>query len=505
MTATPSRYEARTPGRSIRPVALVLTAAGLLGASPAPAATNAGAETPLGRRPSVLLILPDQWRGQDLGCMGNPEVRTPHLDRLASQGVLFRNTFANTPVCCPARANILTGKYAHKSGMVANDLRLRESETTLAELLAAQGYRTGFIGKWHLDGGPRLPGFVPPGPRRQGFQFWAANECDHRHFRPTYFRDDDRPIAEERFEPEVWTDRAIEFLKQAGEEPFFLVVSIGPPHDPYGAPERFMKLYDPARLTMRPNWVEGVPGAGRKELAAYHAAMTAVDEQVGRLMRTLDDLGRAGDTIVLFTSDHGDMLGSHGRRLKRKPWEESIRVPGILRYPAKAKQGRTSDALLTHVDLAPTLLALCGLPVPDDMQGADLSAVALGTTDRGPDSAFFQIFVPFAGDGTPHPWRGVRTGRLMYARTEAGPWVLYDLKDDPYELKVLAHDPAHADLRKAMEAKLAAWMGRTGDSWANDSIAPVEDKGRLYRFGTFYTIREYLDWAARHPELAPKD
>ena len=473
--------------------------------SPASATTAAGAEAAKGRRPSVLLILPDQWRGQDLGCMGNPEVRTPHLDRLASQGVLFRNTFANTPVCCPARANLLTGKYAHRNGMVANDLRLRESETTIAEVLAADGYRTGFVGKWHLDGGPRLPGFVPPGPRRQGFAYWAANECDHRHFRPTYFRDADRPITEDRFEPEVWTDRAVEFLKQAGEDPFFLVVSMGPPHDPYGAPERFMKLYDPARLTMRPNWVEGVPGAGRKEVAAYYAAMTAVDEQVGRLLKALDDTGRAGDTIVLFTSDHGDMLGSHGQRLKRKPWEESIRVPGIVRYPARVKPGRTTEALLSHVDLAPTLLSLCGLAVPEEMQGTDLSGVVLGTTDRGPDSAFFQIFVPFAGDATPRPWRGVRTDRHMYARTQEGPWVLYDLEDDPYERKNLAHDPAHAAVRERMEAKLAGWMKRTGDSWANDSMASVEDNGRLYRFRAFYTIREYQDWAARHPDLAPKD
>jgi arylsulfatase A-like enzyme len=234
-------------------VVLSMTAVGLRLPSPASAATAAEADMTQSRRPSVLLILPDQWRGQDLGCMGNPDVRTPNLDLLASQGVLFRNSFANTPVCCPARANLLTGKYAHENGMVANDLRLRESETTLAEILAARGYRTGFIGKWHLDGGKRLPGFVPPGPRRQGFAYWAANECDHRHFRPTYFRDDDRPICEERFEPEVWTDRAVEFLKQAGEAPFFLVVSMGPPHDPYGAPDRFMKLFDPAKLTMRPN------------------------------------------------------------------------------------------------------------------------------------------------------------------------------------------------------------------------------------------------------------
>jgi len=361
---------------------VLFLAVGLLGASRSSSAITIEAEPSQARRPSVLLILPDQWRGQDIGCMGNPEVRTPNLDRLATQGVLFRNTFANTPVCCPARANILTGKYAHKNGMVANDLRLRESETTIAEFLAAQGYRTGFIGKWHLDGGKRLPGFIPPGPRRQGFAFWAANECDHRHFRPTYFRETDTLITEDRFEPEVWTDRAIEFLKQAGEDPFFLVVSMGPPHDPYGAPETFMKLYDPARLTMRPNWVEGIPGAGRKEVAAYYSAMTAVDEQVGRLLKALDESGRSEDTIVLFTSDHGDMLGSHGQRLKRKPWEESIRVPGILRYPARVKPGRMSEALLTHVDLAPTLLSLCGLPIPDDMQGTDLSGVVLGTSDR---------------------------------------------------------------------------------------------------------------------------
>jgi arylsulfatase A-like enzyme len=483
----------------------LLVFAGFMGVGPASDAVAAEGSAYRTRHPSVLLILPDQWRGQDLGCMGNSEVRTPHLDRLASQGILFRKTFANTPVCCPARAILLTGKYAHKNGMVANDLRLRESETTIAELLAGNGYRTGFIGKWHLDGGKRLPGFVPPGPRRQGFAFWAANECDHRHFRPTYFRDEDRPITEERFEPEVWTDRAVEFLKHAGEDPFFLVVSMGPPHDPYGAPERFMKLDDPARLTMRPNWVEGVPGAGRKEVAAYYAAMTAVDEQVGRLLKALDGSGRSEDTIVVFTSDHGDMLGSHGQRLKRKPWEESIRVPGILRYPAKVKPGRISDTLLTHVDIAPTLLALCGLPVPNDMQGADLSGVLLGRTDRGPDSAFFQIFVPFAGDGTPDPWRGVRDDRFMYARTEAGPWVLYDLREDPYELKNLAHEPAQSAVRDVLQAKLADWMKRTGDSWALNSMAPVEDQGRLYRFETFSTIGEYLEWEAKHPELAPKN
>ena len=164
------------------------------------------------RRPNVLFILPDQMRAQALGCMGNRDVRTPHLDRLASQGVLFQNTLANTPVCCPARAILMTGQYCHQNGMVANDLRLRESHVTLAKVLRGAGYRTGFIGKWHLDGGKRLPGFVPPGPRRQGFEFWAANECSHRHFETQYFRDSPKPIPIQKFEPEAWTDIGIEFL-----------------------------------------------------------------------------------------------------------------------------------------------------------------------------------------------------------------------------------------------------------------------------------------------------
>jgi arylsulfatase A-like enzyme len=456
-------------------------------------------------RPNVLVILPDQLRAQALGCMGNPDVRTPHIDRLAAEGALFRQTFANTPVCCPARATLLTGKYPHRHGLVANDLRLRESQPTLAKLLKAQGYRTGFIGKWHLDGGKRDPGFVPPGPRRQGFDFWAACECRHTHFQPVWFRDTPEPVRGGKFEPEALTDVALEFLRENQKRPFFLVVSMGPPHDPYGAPEKYMRLYDPQKLTMRRNWRPGLRQAGREQIAAYYAAITAIDDQVGRLMQALKDFGLEKDTIVLFSSDHGDMLGSQGRRLKRKPWEESIRVPGVLRYPAKVRPGRRVDALWSHVDFAPTLLGLCGVKPPADMQGADLSGVALGRTDQGPDSVFFQIFVPFAGDGTPHPWRGVRTRRYMYARTENAPWVLYDLERDPDELHNLAEDPASAGLRKELEARLAKWMTDTGDSWRFNSDAPVEDKGRLYRFGTFYTIDEYLKWAAANPELAPKD
>src|SRR5215510_648655 len=393
---------------------------------------------PASKSPNMLFLFLDQMRGQAMGCMGDPNVKSPNLDRLASEGMLFRNTFANTPVCCPARAVILTGKYAHANGMVVNDLRLRESEITLAEILHDAGYRTGFIGKWHLDGGRRIPGWVPPGPRRQGFEFWAANEVNHNHFDSQYFRDSEQPIPIKAFEPEVWTDLGIEFLRESQKDgrPFFLTIQMGPPHDPYRAPEQYMAMYDPVKLTLRPNYQADATAnpsehspyprtPGRREIAAYYAMITAVDDQVGRILKVLGELGMAEDTIVLFSSDHGDMLGSQGLRLKRKPWEESIRVPGIVRYPRHVKAGQQTDTFLTHVDFGPTLLSLCGVKPPRWMQGADLSRMILGQPQRAPDSAFFQIFGPFEGDETPDGWRGVRTERFIYARQRSTPWVLY--------------------------------------------------------------------------------
>jgi arylsulfatase A-like enzyme len=481
--------------------------AGLGGAFSLAACASAPAPEAEAKRPNILFLFPDQMRAQAMGCMGNSDVKTPHLDKLASEGILFRNTFANTPVCCPARAIILTGEYAHKNGMIANDLRLRESETTIAEALGGAGYRTGFIGKWHLDGGPRMPGFVPPGERRQGFEFWAANEVSHQHFDTQYFRDSDEPIPIKTFEPTVWADLGIEFLRgtEADQRPFFLTIQMGPPHNPYKAPEEYMAMYDPEKLTMRPNWQGGEAGSklpGREDIAAYYAMITAVDDQVGRILAELETLGLAEDTVVLFSSDHGAMLGSQGMRLKRKPWEESIRVPGIVRYPRKGQKGVETDAFLSHVDFAPTLLSLCGVAAPPQMQGASLAPVILGEAEQGPDSAFFQIFGPFDGGGVVAGWRGVRTARYMYARYENEPWVLYDLEQDPYELKNLANDPAAEAIRAELQGKLEEWMRKTGDSWSFDWTEKVEDKGRLYKHETFYTVDDYLKWAKQHPDVA---
>jgi len=461
----------------------------------------ATAVAPAPRRPNILFLMADQHRAQALGCMGNPDVRTPNLDHLASEGLLLKPTFANTPVCCPARANILTGQYAHRNGMVANDLRLNESGVSLARTLADAGYRTGFVGKWHLDGGPRQPGFVPPGPRRQGYEFWAANECSHAHFDNTYFRDRPEPIRLGKFEAEGWADLGVEFLNatRTDKRPFYLTIQWGPPHDPYKAPPEYRAMYDAAKLEMRPNWNEAPRAPGREDIAHYYGMVTAIDDQVGRLMKTLDSLGLARDTIVLYSSDHGDMLGSHGLRLKRKPWEESINVPGILRWPGGIGAGKKPKTFFTHVDFAPTFLGLAGLNVPKEMQGANLAAAFQGGKAQTPGSAFFQIFGRYDGDGTEGGWRGVRTERHMYARFEERPWVLYDLNRDPYELRNLADDPASASLRKDLDAKLAQWMKSTGDSWSYNWKGLVEDGGRLYRHRAFRTVAEFEAWMRDNP------
>ena len=480
-----------------------------------------------GARPNILLLLADQMRGSAMGIAGNRDVQTPHLDRLGAEGIHFRRTYANVPVCCPARATLMTGTHAHVNGMTANDLRLRESEVTIAEILRDAGYRTGFVGKWHLDGGLRNPGFVPPGPRRQGFDFWAAYQCHHQHFAPWYFRDTPEMILSAKFEPEASCDFAEEFLRApAGGKPFFLTVQMGPPHDPYGAPEDYMKRYDPEKLTLPENWVPNsetrpaqpavpknvrrpgtgnamyVKTGGREEIAAYYAAITAIDDQVGRLLRVLQETGQDENTIILFTSDHGDMLGSHGMRRKRKPHEESAGVPGLMRWPARIPKGQKVDTLFSHVDMPPTLLALAGLAAPKHMQGADLSAVALGRTTRGPEAVLLQIFVPFAGDAIERGWRGIVTERYTYARFEQEPWVLFDNRNDRSQKKNLAADPQHAALRQQLDERLAALMREKRDAWSFNSNERVEEGGKLYRHATFYSVDEYLKWAAANPEKA---
>jgi arylsulfatase A-like enzyme len=413
------------------------------------------------RPPNILFIMPDQWRGMDLGCAGNDQVRTPNLDRLAGDGVQL-NAAANCPVCTPARSMLLTGKYPHATRAAVNDVPLPEGEDTIAKILAGRGYYTGFVGKWHLQGGKRQPGFVPPGPRRFGFEFWAANICSHDYFHQHYFRDDPTPIPIEGYDAITWTNLALEFLEkaQARKKPYCLYVQYPSPHDPYLVPPGFEGMYDPATIRLRKNWREGAKRNGTaKDIAGYYAAIACLDREIGRLLARADD-----NTIVFFTSDHGDMLGSHGTFLKRKPWEESVRVPAIIRWPAGIPQAKLSNGSFSHVDVVPTLLALCGITPPRAMHGFDFSSHLRGRPGRGPNFAHLMIYTS-TESGEFGPWRGLRSREYKYAAFRDRPWLLYDLEKDPYEMNNLVDDPQQHNLIRLLHGAVKQQMERTGDRW----------------------------------------
>lgn len=419
------------------------------------------------RQPNILFIMPDQWRGMDLGSRGNQQVRTRNLDRLAREGLQFTGMTANSPVCTPARGALLTGRYCHATRTAVNDVPLPDNETTIAEILRARGYYTGFVGKWHLEGGKRLPGFVPPGPRRQGFEFWAANICSHDYFRMHYFRDSPQPIAMPGYDTFTWTDLALEFLDSAAAraQPFCLYLQYPAPHDPYLLPPGYETMYDPARIELRGNWEAGAQRGGTaREIAGYYAAIACLDDQIGRLLQKLDGLGLRDDTIVVFTSDHGNMLGSHRTFNKRKPWEESVVVPGIFRWPRGLKAGAVSTAAFSHVDVVPTLLGMCRVPAPPSLHGADY-------TRHKPNVAYLMSHVKTELNEF-EPWRGLRTPRWKYARHRDRVWMLHDLAADPFERQNLAANPRYRGLMAKFDRGLEAHMRRTGDSWDELFDAP---------------------------------
>lgn len=426
------------------------------------------------QRPNLLFVFADQMRGMDMHCAGNRDIITPAMDRLAAEGTMFTHAYANCPVCTPSRAMLLTGRYPISCRTVANDLPLPTDYPGIATTCRDAGYRTGYVGKWHLDGVPRSK-FTPPGPRRHGFDFWAAWNCAHAYFAGRYYRDTPEPISIPGYEPTGQTDIAIDFIEENARHPFCLFLSWGPPHNPYDqVPDKYRALYAPDQINLRPN-VRPIPpdrpdlsrGAKpRQAIADYYAQITALDAELARLLDTLDRLNIAGRTIVVYTSDHGDMLWSQGMLRKQQPWEESINIPFLIRWPGQVPAGRSCQALLSVADMAPSLLSLMGLEAPRGVEGTDMSSVMLGRSEVGPESVFIMDVVTMdeAHAQGLREWRGVRTRRYTYARFADGePWVLYDNQADPYQLDNLARDPKASTLRERMENILQTWLSRTGD------------------------------------------
>ena len=434
-----------------------MTRRDLLGAA-AGAAAAQQAEAQAARRPNVLFYFPDQLRAQEVGYNGARNMPTPHIDRLAGQGVRFTNAVSTCPLCTPYRAMLQTGRWPTLSGGVMNWINLPSTGQSMADVFARNGYDTGFIGKWHLAAGARAgtlkrgepikpkpeSEFVPPGPTRLGYQHWEAFNFHANFAKAFYYRDTAERLFMPGYETDSETDMAMEFMRRraAAQRPFFLVVAPHPPHPPW-RPEQTPApslAATPKDLYWRPN-VKGRKDTPVYDPRCYYGMIGNVDDNVRRLMKFLDDSGLADNTIVVFTSDHGEMLASQGRYNKMVPYAEAVDVPLILRWPGRIQPGSRSDALYTPMDHFPTLARLCGLDVPGIVNGMDLSGAALGRGGGERDAALMMNFVShwdYPETMTDWPeWRAVRTRQHTYVRWLNGAEEVYDNLEDPYQMKNL--------------------------------------------------------------------
>ncbi|MBE3096847.1 MAG: sulfatase [Planctomycetes bacterium] len=419
------------------------------------------------QKPNVVFVFADQWRAQAAGYAGDTNVRTPAIDRLAAQAVRFTTAVSTCPVCSPYRASLLTGRYPLTHGVFLNDVCLSNEAVSMAQAFKQGGYRTAYIGKWHLDGHGRSS-FIPP-ERRQGFEFWRTLECTHDYNNSCYYADENVKLKWDGYDAIAQTREAQGYIRsQAGKGPFLLVLSWGPPHNPYQtAPAQYAQKYKPDALVLRPNVPAAAAAAARKDLAGYYAHCEALDDCLGALCSTLRECGIEDDTILVFTSDHGDMLGSHGEARKQRPYDESIRVPLLVRWPRLGKD-RSIAAPIGTPDLMPTLLGLCGLEVPKTVEGADFSGHIRGGPAPGDAAAIIACYAPF-GEWTRarggREYRGIRTARHTCVRSLSGPWLLFDNEADPYQQKNLCGEPQHAALQKEMDALLQKKLRETRDEF----------------------------------------
>ena len=445
------------------------------------------------QRPNLVYIFADQLRYQSCGYAGDEYARTPNIDRFASEGCNFHQAISSTPVCAPHRASLLTGKYQSSTGMVINELRLSPEHECFGHALKRGGYRTAYLGKWHLWanqlGHHELTrnGFVPPGPYRLGFDdYWAAYNFNHTYYNAPYFLNNATRHIYQQYEPDAQTGLAIDFLRERAakpEQPFALFLSWGPPHDPWDAnnvPPEFAELYRGVTLPRRPNystvpdpyaddWARPAADYDRQVDAyqrAYYAQTASIDRNVGRVLQALEDNKLADNTIVVFTSDHGEMFGAHGRRAKYIFYEEAARVPFLMRWPGHVRPKTVSDALLGTPDIMPTLLSMMDLPVPRSVEGVDLSGHALGRAGSGPTAAHMQGMGTTAAwqDGT--EWRALRDHEYTYAvYRRDGSELLFHNAADPYQLRNLASDKSAAATLREYRERSQKWRKDRNDTF----------------------------------------
>ena len=424
-------------------------------------------------RPNVVFILADQLRAASLPLYGESQIDTPHLDRLAAEGVVLDHCISSSPVCTPYRAMLLTGRHPQTTGHIHNWIRTRQTEISIADAFAHAGYRTGWVGKWHLHTGnwPSnwAPDWVPEGRDRLGFQYWRAYNMHMVYFDGFVQTNGDWEYERwEGYETEALNRYGFAFMDEAGDGPFCLFLS---PHQPHFTPGQFAPEAYYERLPKALELPENVPEAVRDEsltMVRHYLAMTlALDDMVGELLDYLDRTGRAENTLVVFTSDHGSQCGAQGVRpwSKKHPYQASLHVPCILRLPGALEGGVRRETLTAPVDFMPSLCALCGVPIPRTVEGHDLSAAWRGEPGAYEPQAVltmnFSSRYDHIADG--QEWRGVRTQRYNYAAWLDGRRELYDLQQDPLEMQNVVDAPAHAAIRAQLEATLRGLQAARGD------------------------------------------
>ena len=439
------------------------------------------------RRPNIVFVFSDQQRYSALGANGNRVVRTPVLDGMAAEGMVCDNMFSNHPLCSPYRAILLTGQFGWRNGVIDNEYRPRRDIPTLPGTLREHGYGTAHVGTFHLG----KPPYTEEG--RYGIDYLAAVGVGRGYFDQPYYENERGPVVFPGWGPTVETDLAIRYLERhrdrAAGRPVRPVPVVAAPALAVRAVSR-----TPSSATIRPrsilpaNVPEALADHARRELADYYACCTGLDVEMGRLLAALDRLQVADDTIVCYTSDHGDHIRAHGygkpnetwlhntrRASKATPYEDSAHVPFVVRWPGNTPPGTRSDAFMGAIDIVPSLLGACGVPAPAGLQGRDLSPVWRGqpvpADPPHAPGASESVYLMNMAHGWPNRygwvgrWRAVRTARYTYARwyaNERSPW-LFDRQEDPLEMNNLAYSAAARPVVQEMEERLHRWMEATGD------------------------------------------
>ena len=451
-------------------------------------------------QPNILFIFDDQHRTDAVSCYGGTNIQTPHIDRLAREGVRFTNALSPTPLCTPYRGMLMTGKYPTHTGLLVNFVNPHRQERGIADVFSEAGYHTGFIGKWHLTSSalthetmitgekrpqttrPDEPEFVPPGRGRLGFQYWAAFNFHMSFRRGFYFRDNPQREVYPGYEAEWMADDAIQFLErhQNTEQPFFLMVA---PHYPHPLWRGELDVGTdalavvPPTITLPPNSRQALPfevqSFGERALLTleqvrtYYAMCADVDRNLGRILECLDRTGLAKNTIVVFTTDHGEQLGSHGLKSKLVPFEESINIPLIIRWPGKVTPGSVSDALYTPMDHLPTLCQLAHVAVPDGLDGLGLSSDVLQSGQSPRQDALIAHYVSAPNYCRDHriplQWRGVRSKTHTYVKYLDERELLVHNAADPYQMNDLSGNENQQQQLHAMRQRLAALLAESHD------------------------------------------